>query len=46
MVDVIEDVRSELVGSAILKSGDLVIVTSGSPLRVSGGTNSLRLINI
>ena len=46
MSDVIEDVRKELVGSSILKSGDLIVLTSGSPLRVSGGTNSLRLINI
>ncbi len=46
MADVIEDVRSELIGSSILKSGDLIVLTSGSPLRVSGGTNSLRLINI
>ena len=46
MADVIDDVRSELVGSSILKSGDLIVLTSGSPLRVSGGTNSLRLINI
>ena len=46
MADVIEDVRSELIGSSILKAGDLIVLTSGSPLRVSGGTNSLRLINI
>ena len=46
MADVIEDVRKELVDSSILKSGDLIVLTSGSPLRVSGGTNSLRIINI
>ena len=46
MAEVIEDVRKELVGSSILKTGDLIVITSGSPLRVSGGTNSLRLIHI
>jgi len=46
MAEVIEDVRNELVGSSILKAGDLIVITSGSPLRVSGGTNSLRLIHI
>ena len=30
----------------LLKTGDLIVITSGSPLRVSGGTNSLRLIHI
>ena len=46
MAEVIQDVRNELVGSSILKAGDLIVITSGSPLRVSGGTNSLRLIHI
>ena len=46
MAEVIDDVRNELVGSSILKAGDLIVITSGSPLRVSGGTNSLRLIHI
>ena len=46
MAEVIEDIRKELVGSSILKTGDLIVITSGSPLRVSGGTNSLRLIHI
>ena len=46
MSDVIRDVRNELVGSSILNSGDLILITSGSPLRVSGGTNSLRMIYI
>ena len=46
MSDVISDVRDELVGSSILNSGDLILITSGSPLRVSGGTNSLRMIHI
>ena len=46
LADVIDDVRDELVGSSILNSGDLIVLTSGSPLRVSGGTNSLRLIHL
>ena len=46
LAEVIEDIRKELVGSSILKTGDLIVITSGSPLRVSGGTNSLRLIHI
>ena len=46
MTDVIEDVKKELVESSILKTGDLIVITSGSPLRVSGGTNSLRLIHL
>ena len=43
---VLDDIRKELLGSDMLNSGDLIIVTSGSPLKVPGGTNSLRLITI
>jgi len=30
----------------MVKAGDLVLITSGSPLKVEGFTNSLRIIEI
>ena len=43
---VLDDIRERLLDSEVVNSGDLIIVTSGSPLKVPGGTNSLRLITI
>ena len=43
---VLDDIREQLLDSGVVNSGDLIIVTSGSPLKVPGGTNSLRLITI
>ncbi len=46
LTQVLDDIRTQLLDSKFVNSGDLIIVTSGSPLKVSGGTNSLRLITI
>jgi pyruvate kinase len=46
MVDVIKEIRKELLSSNLANAGDLIIITSGLPLKVSGGTNSLRIIKI
>jgi len=44
--DVLKEVRKELLTLNLVNAGDLIIITSGSPLKVSGGTNSLRIIKI
>ena len=46
MDQVLKDIRKDIVDTEMVNSGDLIIVTSGSPLKVSGGTNSLRLITV
>ena len=44
--EVLSEVSKELLDSEVVKSGDLVIITSGSPLKVEGYTNSLRIVEI
>ena len=46
MEDVLKEIRKELLTLNLVNAGDLIIITSGSPLKVSGGTNSLRIIKI
>ena len=46
MEDVLIEIRKELLDLNLLNTGDLIIITSGVPLKVSGGTNSLRIIEI
>ena len=46
MEDVLPEVRKELLNLNLVNAGDLIIITSGSPVKVSGGTNSLRIIKI
>lgn len=44
--EVLSEVSKELLDSEMVKLGDLVIITSGSPLKVEGYTNSLRIVAI
>ena len=44
--EVLSEVSKELLDSEMVKLGDLVIITSGSPLKVEGYTNSLRIVEI
>ena len=44
--EVLSEVSKELLQSEMVSLGDLVIITSGSPLKVEGYTNSLRIIEI
>ena len=44
--EVLSEVSKELLESEMVSLGDLVIITSGSPLKVEGYTNSLRIIEI
>jgi len=44
--EILPEVTKELLQSEIVKAGDLVLITSGSPLKVEGFTNSLRIIEI
>ena len=46
MEDVLKEIRKELLNLNLVNTGDLIIITSGVPLKVSGGTNSLRIIEI
>ena len=46
MEDVLKEIRRELLNLNLVNSGDFIIITSGVPLKVSGGTNSLRIIEI
>jgi pyruvate kinase len=46
MEDVIKEIRKELLSSNLANAGDFIIITSGLPLKVSGGTNSLQIIKI
>ena len=46
MEDAIKEIRKELLSSNLVNAGDFVIITSGLPLKVSGGTNSLQIIKI
>ena len=43
---VLSEVSKELLQSEMVRVGDLVLITSGSPLKVEGHTNSLRIIEI
>ncbi len=44
--EVLSEVSKELLQSEMVRVGDLVLITSGSPLKVEGHTNSLRIIEI
>jgi len=44
--EVLSEVSKELLQSEMVRVGDLVIITSGFPLKVEGHTNSLRIIEI
>lgn len=44
--EVLSEVSKELLNSEMVSYGDLVIITSGSPLKVEGFTNSLRIVEI
>ena len=44
--EVLSEVSKELLQSEMVRVGDLVLITSGSPLKVEGYTNSLRIIEI
>ncbi|MBC8226923.1 MAG: pyruvate kinase [Gammaproteobacteria bacterium] len=44
--EVLSEVSKELIDSEMVKLGDLVIITSGSPLKIEGYTNSLRIVAI
>jgi len=44
--EVLSEVSKELLQSEMVRAGDLVLITSGSPLKVEGFTNSLRIIKI
>ena len=44
--EVLSEVSKELLQSEMVRAGDLVLITSGSPLKVEGFTNSLRIIEI
>ena len=44
--DVLSEVSKELLQSEMVTVGDLVLITSGSPLKVEGYTNSLRIVEI
>ncbi len=44
--EVLAEVSKELLQSEVVRVGDLILITSGSPLKVEGYTNSLRIIEI
>jgi pyruvate kinase len=44
--EVLSEVTKELLQSEMVRAGDLVLITSGFPLKVEGFTNSLRIIEI
>jgi len=44
--EVLSEVSNELLNSEIFSKGDLIIITSGYPLKVEGFTNSLRIVEI
>ena len=44
--EILPEVSKELLQSEMVRAGDLVLITSGSPLKVEGFTNSLRIIKI
>ena len=44
--EVLSEVSKELLQSEMVRVGDLVLITSGSPLKVEGYTNSLRIVEI
>jgi len=46
MEDALKEIKKELLGLSLVNAGDFIIITSGLPLKVSGGTNSLRIIKI
>ena len=42
----VEDAEKLLVSRGVLRSGDIIIVTAGDPMGMSGGTNSLKIVKV
>jgi pyruvate kinase len=42
----VEDAETLLVSRGVVRSGDIIIVTAGDPMGMSGGTNSLKIVKV